>query len=148
MKIPLVSLMAALILMNCNNLKISKKAPFTIDKAIVIIHNDSTIGKGKLLTVQLKDPLAMNIEMDSVYFDNKIHKIIAKAPDRKEFEAFFPDNVFENDLILDSDPRKEFGNKPPQNKVKIPFKLPENQCVISYRHKGKTHYYQFELSKK
>lgn len=148
MKIPVLSLMAALILMNCNNLKISKKAPFAIDKAIAITHNDSAIAKGKLLKVQLKEPLATSIELDSVYFDNKICKITAIGPDRKEFEAFFPDNVFENDLILERDPKKEFGNKPPQNKVKIPFELPENQCVISYRYKGKTHYYQFELGKK
>ena len=148
MKIPLVSIMAALVLMNCNTLKISKKAPFAIDKAIVIIHNDSAIAKGKLLKVQLKEPLATNIELDSVYFNNKIHKITAIGPKRKEFEAFFPDHVFENDLILERDPKKEFGNKPPQNKVKIPFELPENQCVISYRYKGKTHYYQFELGKK
>ena len=134
--------------MSCNSLKLGKKAPFSVKKAYVVENNDSLRGKGKLLNLELKNTLQQAVTLDSVYYSNTRGKLLLVADSDTNFQAFFPYPFIKNDLILHSDPRKEFGNKPPAIREKSPFELTENECVVSYLKNGKKGYYKVKLSEK
>jgi len=83
------------------------------------------------------------IQLDSVYFRN------SSAP-LKHMESFenlvftgsFKTSTTPHDYILDSDPKQEFGNKPPVMVSKIPFELTDDEAVVSYFYKNKINYYK------
>ena len=49
---------------------------------------------------------------------------------------------------MHADPKEEFGNKPPNISIKIPFELQENEAVISYFIKSKKRFYKLSNIKK
>lgn len=83
------------------------------------------------------------IELDSVYFRN--HKASLKRLDsigNSLFIGSFTTSTTPHDYILDSDPKQEFGNKPPVTVSKLPFELNDNEAVVSYFYKDNINYYK------
>ncbi|MFO7673725.1 MAG: hypothetical protein R6V74_08465 [Lutibacter sp.] len=83
------------------------------------------------------------IELDSVYFRN--HKASLKRLDSDGNSVFigsFRTSTTPHDYILDSDPKQEFGNKPPVTASKLPFGLNDNEAVVSYFYKDNINYYK------
>ncbi|MDD3721573.1 MAG: hypothetical protein PHW92_03660 [Lutibacter sp.] len=81
------------------------------------------------------------IKLDSVYFRN--HKASLKHKESNEnslFTGSFTASTTLHNYILHSDPKQEFGNKPPIIKTKLPFKLAENEAIVSYFYKDKINY--------
>lgn len=90
------------------------------------------------LKIMINNP---EIQLDSVYFKN--HKAPLKRVESGENSVFtgsFTTSTIPHDYILDSDPKQEFGNKPPVTGSKFPFELKDNEAVVSYFYKGKIKY--------
>lgn len=83
------------------------------------------------------------IQLDSVYFRN--HKAPLKRVESDEnfiFSGSFTTSTIPHDYILHSDPKQEFGNKPPVTVSKLPFELRDNEAIVSYFYKDKINYYK------
>ena len=90
-------------------------------------------GKGYMLKLILAQPFAT---LDSVLYLNASG--VWKTEDSSSKEAVYSANISEknqhqNELILDADPVKEYGNQPP--------KFPKDQVMIYYRYKNKPQRY-------
>ncbi|MFL2596083.1 MAG: hypothetical protein ACJ0P9_05310 [Flavobacteriaceae bacterium] len=90
-------------------------------------------GKGYMLKLILAQPFAT---LDSVLYVNASG--VWKTEDSSSKEAVYSANISEkkqhqNQLILDADPVKEYGNQPP--------KFPKEQVMIYYRYKNKPQRY-------
>ncbi len=90
-------------------------------------------GKGYMLKLILAQPFAT---LDSVLYFNASG--IWKNEDSSTKEAVYSANISEkkqdqNELILDANPAKEYGNHPP--------KSPKNQVMIYYRYMNKPQRY-------
>ena len=90
-------------------------------------------GKGYMLKLILAQPFAT---LDSVLYVNASG--VWKTKDSSSKEAVYSANISEknqhqNELILDADPVKEYGNQPP--------KFPKDQVMIYYRYKNKPQRY-------
>lgn len=83
------------------------------------------------------------IQLDSVYFRN--HKAPlkrVKSDENSVFTGSFTTSATPHDYILDSDPKQEFGNKPPVTISKLLFELNDNEAVASYFYKDNIKYYK------
>ena len=83
------------------------------------------------------------IQLDTVYFRN--HKAPLKLVDSTKnsiFSGSFITSTTLHDYILHSDPKQEFGNKPPVTGSKLPFEIKDNEAVVSYFYKDKINYYK------
>ncbi|MGB2184860.1 MAG: hypothetical protein ACPH18_05315, partial [Flavobacteriaceae bacterium] len=90
-------------------------------------------GKGYMLKLILAQPFTT---LDSVLYVNASG--VWKTEDSSSKEAVYSANISEknqhqNELILDADPVKEYGNQPP--------KFPKDQVMIYYRYKNKPQRY-------
>ena len=90
-------------------------------------------GKGYMLKLILAQPFAT---LDSVLYVNASG--VWKTEDSSSKEAVYSANISEknqhqNELILDADPVKEYGNQPP--------KFPKDQVMIYYRYNNKPQRY-------
>ncbi|MDO9137688.1 MAG: hypothetical protein Q7U21_07670, partial [Lutibacter sp.] len=83
------------------------------------------------------------IKLDTVYFRN--HKAPLKLVDSTKnsiFSGSFITSTTPHDYILHSDPKQEFGNKPPVTILNLPLELADNEAVVSYFYKNKINYYK------
>lgn len=90
-------------------------------------------GKGYMLKLILAQPFAT---LDSVLYANASG--VWKTDDSSSKRAVYSANISEkkqhqNELILDADPVKEYGNQPP--------KFPKDQVMIYYRYMNKPQRY-------
>jgi len=85
------------------------------------------------------------IKLDSVYFRDKGVKLESRAIDGVLYIGRFKSEFNQRkDMIISSEPNAEFENPVPRIKQKIPFKLKDDQCVISYKEGNKTRYFKIE----
>jgi hypothetical protein len=101
-------------------------------------------GAGNDFYIEFDKPLKRRISVDKVYFRNQV-AILEKEND-SIFVAHFYEAPTNQDLILDSDPLKEYGNKAPVI-VESKFDLKRNEAVLEYRKKNKTFFYTIEAIK-
>jgi hypothetical protein len=94
--------------------------------------------------IVLDKPLKKEIMLDKIYFQNQV-AILEKENDRT-FVAHFYEFPMNQDLILDSDLLKEYGNKRPVI-AKPRFDLQSNEAVLEYRNHNKTMFYTIEAIK-
>jgi hypothetical protein len=81
-----------------------------------------------------------NVVFDSVYFKGykakiEIGKINYVASIKTEINQ-------KEDIVMSNNGKDEFGNKPPLKEANFPFKLADDECVISYIEKNTTKYYK------
>ena len=116
--------------------------PFTLDK----VHIEPwTAGPDNLFKgVNLFFPVISGREtiLDSVYFRK------SKAPLERiqkgtylVYKATMESKEQPYDIIMHADPKKEFGNRPPE-KRDIPFELQHDEAVISYLEEGVRKYFK------
>ena len=82
-----------------------------------------------------------NIVLDSVYFKGKQEKLELKN-NTIYIGRFASKANQKQDIIMSSDPQKEYGNPIPELSRKTPFKLHDNECVVSYFEKDKIKYFK------
>lgn len=133
-------LLALTIILNfsqCGSTNFETSPPFEIESAI---YHAWTEGQSRIrglnVTIQLKS--TSTIEFDTCYFRKRSTKIEVRGSSLliANFTTS-PKNV--TDIILHSDPIKEFKNKIPEPN-KFPFKLKENEAVLGYPLNGKKRY--------
>lgn len=89
--------------------------------------------------IVLDKPLEQEIILDKIYFKNQ--KAVFKKVNNRTFVAHFYQGAANQDLILDSDSTKEYGNKAPVIK-KPNVELEPTEAVLEYRNKEKTFFYK------
>ena len=112
-----------------------KNPPFEIiDLTITpLVAGRKESGKGYMLQLTLSQPFTT---LDSVLYANASG--VWKTDDSSSKRAVYSANISEkkqhqNELILDADPVKEYGNQPP--------KFPKDQVIIYYRYMNKPQRY-------
>jgi len=85
---------------------------------------------GFQLIMVLQEPTSL--VLDSIYFRNQQVKLQQDDTDPKTYSGFFAQEIPE--LIMSSDPNKEFANQPPTalSRRDIPFELATAECVVGY----------------
>ncbi|MEM1339396.1 MAG: hypothetical protein AAF634_02805 [Bacteroidota bacterium] len=103
-------------------------------------------GSGMLLTVPVSGADMEQIQLKRAYFRGKVTEVaLEDSKDGWLIKANFLNTNFEKpDIIMDADPKKEVGNRPPTPKVKFPFELEQDQCVISYMDGDQEKFFKIE----
>lgn len=89
--------------------------------------------------IEFKKPLAANIKLEKIYFHYQESPIQEITP--KDFKSSFLQSNKKEDLIMDKNPAKEYGNKAPVVQ-KSKFDLKSNEAVLEYTKDGKTLFYK------
>ncbi|CAM2854400.1 hypothetical protein [Flavobacterium frigoris] len=100
---------------------------------------DSQARAGNDFYIEFDKPLKKGMALDKVYFRNQV-AILEKEND-SVFVAHFYEAPTNQDIILDSNPLKEYGNAAPVI-VKPKFDLKPNEAILQYKKKNKTAYYK------
>ena len=120
-----------------------EKHPFKVTKSTYNMWVGGQPGvKGIKINITIDNP---NIQLDKVFFRNKkttLKHSLTSSP--STFIGVFTLPNTEKDYILHENSVNEYGNKPPKISTNIPWKLKENEAVISYVYEGETHYYKIE----
>lgn len=84
-----------------------------------------------------------NTSLEGLYYNGKYVNLEKKGD---LFIGRFDTGVNKpkDDLILDGDIKKEYGNKVPDVQEKIPFELAKDEAVLSYKQGGKLRYYKIK----
>jgi len=93
-------------------------------------------------------PLKENgkISIDSLHFRGE--KSAVETRDKLIIGRFRHSTNPKKDIIMSSNPQDEYNNKRVLKRDTSPFSLTQNECVISYRVKGKRLYYKLSNLKK
>tara|TARA_R110000868_G_scaffold74688_9_gene216006 strand:- start:24263 stop:24784 length:522 start_codon:yes stop_codon:yes gene_type:complete len=89
--------------------------------------------------IEFERPLAKGIVLDKVYFQNQIG-VVEIERDNTFVAHFYKDSTV-HDLVLHSDPTKEYGNKAPII-TEFRFDLQPTEAVLEYRKREKTFFYK------
>jgi hypothetical protein len=89
--------------------------------------------------IEFKNSLSANIKLEKIYFQNQESSVQEITP--KDFKSTFLQSNKKEDLIMDKNPAKEYGNKAPVVQ-KSKFDLKSNEAVLEYTKDGKTLFYK------
>ena len=94
---------------------------------------------GNHFYIEFKKPLAATIKLEKIYFHNQ--ESLVQEITKNVFVAHFYQSNKKEDLILDVNPAKEYGNKAPVVS-KSKFDLKPNEAVLEYKKDSKTLFYK------
>ena len=94
---------------------------------------------GNHFYIEFKKPLAATIKLEKIYFHNQ--ESLVQEITKNVFVAHFYQSNKKEDLILDVNPAKEYGNKAPVIQ-KSKFDLKPNEAVLEYKHDNKIFFYK------
>ncbi|RKS94863.1 hypothetical protein BC952_0492 [Flavobacterium limicola] len=89
--------------------------------------------------IEFKNPLSANIKLEKIYFHNQESPV--QEITKNVFVAHFYQSNKKEDLILDVNPAKEYGNKAPVVS-KSKFDLKPNEAILEYSKDSKTLFYK------
>ena len=89
--------------------------------------------------IEFKKPLASTIKLEKIYFLNQSASV--NEINTNNYVAHFKDRNKKQDLILDSNPANEYGNKAPVIE-KSEFDLKPNEAVLEYKNNNKTRFFK------
>lgn len=89
--------------------------------------------------IEFKNPLSANIKLEKIYFHNQESPV--QEITKNVFVAHFYQSNKKEDLILDVNPAKEYGNKAPFVS-KSKFDLKPNEAILEYSKDSKTLFYK------
>jgi hypothetical protein len=89
--------------------------------------------------IEFKESLSKEINLRKVYFRNQVGEI--KKVSDKKYLAYFIKSPVIQDIILDRDSKKEYGNKPPII-VKPKFVLKADEAMLEYQKNSDTIYFK------
>jgi len=83
--------------------------------------------------------------LDSVYFRGKATNLTLNNQEGNIYVGkFINDQNKEEDLVMSSDSKAEYGNKSKPREEKTDFQLKNNECIISYKDGKKRKYFKIE----
>lgn len=148
----LVALLALFGFTNCGNgKKLQEDAPLPIEQPFYTTWTGGvkTAGSGLNLYIPVNSTESREVELDSAYFRGRKAKLERSGEDvgsshSDVYVAYFrtAEKQKAPELIMHRDPKKEFGNKPPEIIGDFPFELEDDEAVISYKKNGKTGYFK------
>ncbi len=123
----------------CNTLKLADNPPFKITSST---YNNWTGVKPGIsgIKVNIGYQSEDKIIFDKIYFHNKIARIETRIiKERKYIIGYFNTSIREYDVFIENEntPENEIVNT-----ADFPFKLKENEAVISFKKGDKTKYYK------
>lgn len=89
--------------------------------------------------IEFKKPLDKSIALKKIYFLHYEGSVQEITPQNYKVALVTSDTI--NDLILDIDPAKEYGNKAPVIS-KARFDIKPTEAVLEYKLKNKTYYFK------
>ncbi|MDI5948504.1 hypothetical protein QLS91_05100 [Flavobacterium sp. LB2P84] len=113
--------------------------PQEIQSAFYQKMKDGTDSGGTHFYIEFKKPFAANIKLKKIYFHNQESSV--EEITKNTFVAHFYQINKKEDLILDIDPAKEYGNKAPVIQ-KSKFDLKRNEAVLEYKKDNKTQFFK------
>jgi len=117
--------------------QIMHKPPFSISEASFQKWVGGVQGSGSGFDLKVTfEALPNNISLKEFYFKGMITEARLLNAPKKTYAGNFK-NAERPDIIMDSDPIKEASNTP---KKKFPFKLADNEAIVSYSANGKIFY--------
>lgn len=135
--------LVGLAFLGCGTSKVNGQAepPFKVVEATFANLVNSELGiKETIVIIKIDNS---NMKLDSLYFrNNKMSLVKDFSSSENIFLGSFTTSITPHDYILESDPKQEFGNKPPVMVSKIPFELTDDEAVVSYFYKNKINYYK------
>lgn len=143
----LSSILLVTIFNNCASSQFDKKPPFTVQKAEYNkVIGDLPNSKTTIVTITFTEQIDPNIKFDSIYFNNKATEAkVTLIENKTTLSGNF--NTQDRLIVLDKDPKKEFGNKPILKTNNLPFKLTNKDCVVGYFLNNKKFYYKINSLK-
>jgi len=138
----LITLGTLLFLVQCKGIQFTRNTPFKINSALYNYWAGGVKGV-KGIRIEIKGSLKYpsNIEFKQLYFRHHISSI----------KTTYTNNIFilngiintskreDRIITMHKDPIKEYGNPVPKT-ISFPFKLKDNEAVISYLKKDKIYY--------
>ena len=134
---------------NCSTVKTNtfvEAAPFVITAPYYNSWIAGIEGGGSGINVFLPVSDIRNIVVDSMHFRGE--KSAVETRDKLIIGRFRHSTNRKKDIIMSSNPQDEYNNKRVLKRDTSPFSLTQNECVISYRVKGKRLYYKLSNLKK
>ena len=89
--------------------------------------------------IEFKNPLSANIKLEKIYFHNQESPV--QEITLKDFKSTFLQSNKKEDLIMDKNPAKEYGNRAPVIE-KSKFDLKPNEAVLEYKQDNKTQFFK------
>ncbi len=122
-----------------SNQKMDASAPISIKNAYFHKVFQNKIEKGFVMYFPVEAD--SSIELTYAYFKGK--KIKLQQENEKLYIGRHQYPSKDKKLIMHSDPKEEFKNRPPIIE-KIPFELKDNECVIEYTKNDKTRHFRIK----
>jgi hypothetical protein len=123
--------------------KLVETLPFTIGEMRIEPWSvgESTHPRGVNIYIPVQD-LDPEITLDSLYYKGDVAKL--ESVKRDSYHVFIGRFMEKRpaNLVLHQDPKKEFGNKPTQGKIKPPYNIGKEQALLKYNIKGSAEYYK------
>lgn len=134
-------------LSSCANGKLLENAnPESFGQAYYTTWTAGVRGADSGIVLYLPADLAEMKEMepDSAFFRGEMTKLIADPQNHNLLTAYFTSRKSSDhpELIMSSDPREEYGNKPPMIEKEIPFELEDDEAIVSFKKDGKIVYFR------
>ena len=124
--------------------KLQKKAPTVFGEIYFQNWIAGVEGGGSGINLFI-ETLNDDIVLDSVYFRNQSAKFEVKPANKLLYIGrFITEFNKKEDMVISSDSNKEYVNKAPDLSNKNPFKLKEDECVVSYLEGGMIKYFKLE----
>lgn len=107
----------------------------------VFYHKEKNGKKSSVINfyIEFKNPLSANIKLEKIYFHNQESPV--EEITKNSFVAHFYESDKKEDLILDIDSTKEYGNKAPMFQ-KSKFNLKHNEAVLEYKKENIIYFYK------
>ncbi len=151
----LLQLLSAGLLMfgltNCaNGKKLQEEPPVPLQESYYTTWTGGLKGADSGFTLFIPAETDSEVKLDSVYFRGRSAVLQKSEANPDLYLAYFkiPSEEKPRDVIMHIDPKKEYGNKPPQLPEKIPFDLEEGEAVVRYTRNGKEKYFRITGIKK
>ena len=127
--------------------KLQKEAPTTFGEVYFQKWIAGVEGGGSGVNIFI-EVLGNDTQLDSVYFHGKAAKLESKPANQSLYIGRFVSEFNKKeDMVISSDSKMEYGNKPTELLQKIPFELENDECVVSYLDGNKIKYYMLKSIK-
>ncbi|MDR5591403.1 hypothetical protein [Christiangramia sp. SM2212] len=118
-----------------SNKDLQERAPAQFNEVFYTYNSDG---------IQLNIPVAViqdeRITMDAVYFHGMKSPLKKSEEKPNLYVANF--RMGSGDMVMDEDPKKEYGNKPPQLPEESPFSIDEDEAILVFTQNDKMRYYK------
>ncbi|WP_373057266.1 hypothetical protein [Zunongwangia sp. H14] len=123
---------------NCgSNKNLQEKAPAQFGDAYTILN-----GQSLSLHIPVVNIQENQVSLESVYFRGMKSPLKQNEQIPGEYVARF--NTKDPAMVMSSDPKEEYGNKPPQKPEKSPVKLENNEALLVFVQNAATKFYKLE----